>query len=99
MNLKDAIEIIQKCFDNLESAGLITSKIIVNEKTIIIGEGSILDSIGFVTLVTELEEKISEQLNKDVFFVIDEIQEFDLNNPFLSAEQFAKYMIRFSGSN
>lgn len=94
MDKESAILIIQQCYDSLSDSGFIENRVMVDPKTVIIGDGSVLDSIGFVTLVTELEEKLSQAAQKDVFFVLDEIQEFDMNSPFLSADTFAQYMLK-----
>lgn len=94
MDKEAAIEMIQQCFNSLKDSGFLEQEIKVDSSTVIIGNGSILDSIGFVTLVTELEDKLSLAAKKDIFFVLDNIQEFDMNSPYLSADTFAQYMLR-----
>lgn len=92
MTNEEALKIIQVCFDNLFDSGMIDEKVPVSEETIIIGNGSKLDSISFVTMITDLEEKLSEKSSKDVFFVLNDIQDFNIDNPFVSASIFAQYM-------
>lgn len=92
MTNEAALKIIQDCYDSLFDSGMIDEKVPVSAETIIIGNGSKLDSISFVTMITELEEKLSQESSKDVFFVLNDIQDFNIDSPFVSASTFAQYM-------
>jgi len=97
MNIYEAIQIIQETLDSLTNSGMISEKITVDQSTVILGKGSPLDSITFVTFITDLEERLSEKTAKDCYFVIDEIGAFDINNPYLSVEAVANYMVNLAG--
>ncbi len=49
----------------------------VNDDTVLIGMGGNLDSIAFVVFVTDVEEKIEEEINKEFALKLQEIH--DLN--------------------
>jgi hypothetical protein len=96
MNIEEALKIIQETLDSLANSGMINEKIAVEKNTVILGKGSPLDSITFVTFITDLEDKLSTNTGKDCYFVIDEIGNFDINNPYLSVEAVANYMINLA---
>lgn len=88
-----AFELIQETLDSLVRSGVIQEQIKVTPETILLGSASPLDSLGFVTFATELEERVVEETGEDVFFALDEIGDFNLDNPTLTAEKFAKYIV------
>lgn len=93
MTLESAINLIQESFDSLYQSGVISEDIIVDKNTPILGENSILDSIGFVTLFTDIEDRISQNTGKEIYLVLDEITDFNINNPYLSAGIIANYLV------
>ena len=88
-----AIKIIQESCDSLHRGGLIDDELIINEDTHILGGKSVFDSIGFITLFSEIEEKIQEKTNLEIFLILDEISDFDINSPFLSVGTIASYIV------
>lgn len=93
MTPESAISLIQESFDSLYQSGVITEDIIVDKNTPILGENSILDSIGFITLFTDIEDRISQNTGKEIYLVLDEITDFNINNPYLSAGIIANYLV------
>jgi hypothetical protein len=89
---EDAIRLIQDSFDSLHRSGMIEEKEKIDYDTCLLGDGSVLDSIGFVTLFAEIEDRIFQKVEKEIYLVLDEISEFDINAPFLSAKIIANYM-------
>jgi acyl carrier protein len=89
---KDAFALIQRAFDGLEDGGVIEGHIEVTGDTVLIGPGTVLDSIGFVTLFTDLEELLSDITGEEIFLLIDEIHEFNPEDTFLTAAVLAKYL-------
>lgn len=90
---ENAIKIIQESCDSLHRGGLIDDELIINEDTHILGGKSVFDSIGFITLFSEIEEKIQEKTNLEIFLILDEISDFDINSPFLSVGTIASYIV------
>jgi hypothetical protein len=93
MTLESAISLIQESFDSLYQSGVIREDIIVDKNTPILGSNSILDSIGFITLFTDIEDRISQNTGKEIYLVLDEITGFNINNPYLSVGIIANYLV------
>ena len=88
-----ALELIQESVEGLIRGGIIEESFVVENGTVLLGMGSPLDSLGFVTFVTDLEERlIDETDNDELFFTLDEIQGFNMDNPNLTIEIFVDYM-------
>ena len=88
-----ALELIQESVEWLIRGGIIEKSFVVENGTVLLGMGSPLDSLGFVTFVTDLEERlIDETDNDDLYLTLDEIQGFNMDNPNLTVEIFVDYM-------
>jgi acyl carrier protein len=92
-----SIAMIQEAIVNLRRAGLLDKEIIVNEETILLGMGSELDSLAFVTLVSDLEDSLSRETGRDQFLELDDLHEFNGDNPSLSVRTLAPYLAELSG--
>lgn len=60
-------------------------------KTKLFGANGVLDSVGIVFLITELEEKISDDFDVDVTLA-DEKAMSQMTSPFRNVETLAKYI-------
>ena len=90
---KRALELIKESVDGLIRGGILETSFAVENDTVLLGIGSPLDSLGFVTFVTDLEERlIDETDNDELYFTLDEIQGFNMDNPNLTIEIFVDYM-------
>ncbi len=58
----------------------------------LLGKDSQLDSVGFVSFISDIEERLSTETGKEIYLVLDDIQGFDMNNPHLSVNHFVKYL-------
>jgi len=92
LTYEQALDLIQESLESLQSAGIIAEHIEISPDTVILGSGSELDSLGFVTFISDLEERLCEATNEDIYLVLDEIGDFNINNPYLSAGTIAKYI-------
>lgn len=68
-----------------------TALIEANVKTKLFGANGVLDSVGVVFLITELEEKISDEFNIDVTLA-DEKAMSQVTSPFRNVETLSKYI-------
>ncbi len=93
MNLESAISLIQESFDGLFQSGMIDKEIIIDTNTPILGKDSVLDSIGFITLFTDIEDRINQKTKMEIYLVLDEMSGFNINNPYLSAGIIANYLV------
>jgi acyl carrier protein len=73
-----AMEIIADVFESLFRTESIESKVDVNKETVVLGPGSPLDSIGFVTFITELEDRLIDETDDDIYLIINDIHEFNI---------------------
>jgi len=94
ITIDKALQLIQDSIDSLHRSGLIEENIKVTPETAIMGKGTQLDSIAFVTFITDLEDRLILESGKEVFFVLNDIGDFDINNPYLSAKAIADYIIK-----
>lgn len=96
MTEKRALELIIKSFETLKERGMLQRDAVLNNETILLGLGSPLESIGFVTFVTELEDRLIKETKKDLYLVLNEINEFNVNKPQLSVDALTKYIVKLS---
>ncbi|MFW2525515.1 hypothetical protein ACN5O8_07285 [Aliarcobacter butzleri] len=81
------IESLKECNQELENAELNNT----TNKTRLYGEKSVLDSIGLVYLITDIEEKISDEFSKNIVLA-DEKAMSQKTSPFRDVETLAKYI-------
>lgn len=63
----------------------------VTSKTKLFGSNGVLDSVGIVFLITELEEKLSDDFDVDISLA-DEKAMSQITSPFRNVETLAKYI-------
>jgi hypothetical protein len=86
------LALIRETFESLQRTNIIPASVQFSEETEILGSASELDSLGFVTFISDLEERVSAEAGSDVFLVLDDIGEFNLNNPSLTTRALAAYI-------
>ena len=86
------LQIFQDSYEALFSGDYIEKEITVNENTNLIGGDSVLDSIGFVTLFAEVEERLSDLVGDEVFLVFEDIADLDLDEPELTVAVMINYI-------
>lgn len=96
MTEQRAIELITAALVKMKDNDMLARDAVISGGLILLGVGSPLDSIGFVVFVTDLEERISNETNKDLYLVLNEINEFNINQPHLSVASLAKYIVKLS---
>lgn len=70
----------------------------LNEETRLIGEGAVLDSLGLVTAVLEIEQRLAEQ--HDVVLVLaDERAMSQKHSPFRSIGSLTDYVLRLASES
>ena len=84
---------IQDSFDSLYNSEMISEKVEVTDDTVIIGRASVLDSIAFITLFSELEDRLSEASGKEIFLVLGDIHEFNSDKSSLGVNVLTDYIL------
>lgn len=92
MDKNTALRLMQESFDSMQRSGMLEESIAVGADTVILGSGSALDSLGFVTFVSDMEERVSEETGADHYLILTEIHEFNAEQSFLSAGTLASYI-------
>lgn len=93
-----AIEIIQEALDSLHRIGLTVQRVDAQADTVLFGAGSPLDSIGFVTFITEMEDRLSAETGREIYLIIKDIHEFSADTPYLTVGKLASYIANLSAS-
>ena len=88
-----SVEMIQESIRSLRKAGLLEHDLVVDESTVLLGMGSELDSIAFVTLISDLEDRLSRETEHDQFLVLDDLHEFNSEEPSLTVRTLAPYLV------
>lgn len=92
-----SVELIQQSVRSLRKAGLLDGDLTVNEDTVLLGLGSELDSVAFVTLISDLEDRLSRETGNEMFLVLDELHEFNGDDPSLTVRTLAPYLVELAG--
>jgi len=96
MTKERALQLIAESFETLKGTDMLEEDVSLNSEISLLGTESPLDSIGFVTFVTELEERVVKETNKDLYLVLGEISEFNIDNPQLTVDALAQYIVNLS---
>lgn len=93
MTKEISFQIIQDAFSSLHRSGMLEQEISIEEHTVILGAGSPLDSIAFVMFITDIEDRISSAADKEIYLVLSDIHEFNIDHQYLTAGKLADYIV------
>jgi hypothetical protein len=91
-----AFKMLQESLDSLARSGTIKQPIKIQPTTQLLGPESSLDSLGFVTFVTDIEDRLQSKLDKECYLVLNEIAQFNINSPSLTADVLVRYMVKLA---
>jgi hypothetical protein len=94
LDQNSAIEMMQECLDSLARSGTINHAVKLKPEAELLGPNALLDSIGFVTFVTDLEDRLQAKFNKECYLVLNEIADFNVNSPSLTIDTLARYILK-----
>lgn len=92
IDINKSLKFMQDSVDSMQRSGMITESIVVSSDTVILGKGSFLDSLGFVTFISDLEERVSADAGKDHYLILTDIHDTNADQAFLSAGALANYI-------
>ena len=87
-----ALELMQESMTDLRRSGMINHDLTVGSETPLLGAESRLDSIGFVTFITDLEDRLTRETGTEVQIVLDDVHDFNADKPYLSGGTLARYV-------
>lgn len=92
MNVSQALDLIKQSVNSLTQSGLIETAFETTSDTVLLGTGAALDSISLITLLSDVEEKVSAQSGKEVFLVLNEVHDFNEDKQNLTVDTLARYI-------
>ena len=94
MTREAALALMADVIEGLRRSDMAAAGGPLTDGTVLIGPGAILDSIGFVTFVAEIEDRLSGGRGEPIELILTEIWEFNSENPSLTAGILADYCSR-----
>jgi hypothetical protein len=98
IEVTSAFTLLQDSLDSLFRSGTLPQPIKLETNTVILGSGSNLDSMGFVTFITDVEDRLQQKLDKECYLVLNEIAQFNINSPNLTADALARYLVKLAST-
>jgi hypothetical protein len=96
---QNALDLITETLLSLQRAGLINKEVTFGPDTILLGPGSALDSLAFVTFIAEAEDKLNRLAGRELSLMLNEIHDFNTDSSRLTADVLARYVAKLiSGS-
>ena len=92
------LTLLQESIQSLRRSGIIEAEIDVDSETVLLGTGSSLDSMGFVTFVTDVEERLNRETGQDLYIVLTDLEERFPGAPALTASMFADYLVALTST-
>lgn len=96
LSYEQALKLIQDSLSSLYQSGLVEQDVIAHVDTVLLGTGTFLDSIAFVTFVTDLEDRLNRNIGREIFLVLSDIHDYNADKPYLSAGTLAKYIVHLT---
>ena len=96
MRKDEILALLLESVRSLRRSGIIEVDMEVEADTVLLGTGSSLDSMGFVTFVTDVEERLNRATGKDLYIVLTELEELYPGAAQLTASMFADYLVQLS---
>jgi hypothetical protein len=82
--------LIVQALRRIQSSGIASADFEVNDDTVLLGMGSPVDSIAFVTLISDLEQCIERELGREFFLVMTDIHDLNEGKAELLVSDLAK---------
>jgi acyl carrier protein len=82
--------LIVQALRRIQSNGIVSADFDVNDDTVLLGMGSPVDSIAFVTLISDLEQRIERELGREFFLVMTDIHDLNEGKAELLVSDLAK---------
>lgn len=86
------LDLIQSTVTGLYHSSMIESDVSINSDTKLFGNESSFDSMAFVGLMTDIEDKLATLSNKDIFVVLSDLEDLFPDAPALTAGMLSSYL-------
>ena len=91
MTRDEALTMMSEVLDGVRRSEMAQPGEVLSSGTVLIGPGSVLDSLGFVTFVAEIEDRLNSNRSEPIELILTDIWEFNAENPSLTASILADY--------
>jgi acyl carrier protein len=98
LSKSEVMALMQESIDSLKRSGVIETPLPISDTAVLLGQDSSLDSMGFVTFITDVEERLNRKTGKDVYIVLTDLEEKYPGAPQLSGAMFADYLVSLAAS-
>jgi hypothetical protein len=98
IDAKEAVRLIDETLDGLTRSRLIPAKLAIAPETVLLGSGSELDSMAFVTFFSDLEDRIQQRTGGEYYLVLNEIAPGESDGPELTVASLARHIERLTAS-
>lgn len=89
---EQALDLVAKSIQELTESGIIENPVDFSPEIVLLGQDAVLDSIGLITLLSDLEEKVSTLSGAEKFLMLNEIHDFNDDKQALTAQTLAEYI-------
>lgn len=91
MTRATALEMMADVLEGLRRSDMVDPGDPLNEDTVLIGARAVVDSVGFVTFIAEVEDRLNRERAEPIELILTDIWQFNADSPSLSAGVLADY--------
>lgn len=91
MTREAALGMMAEVLEGLRRSGMADPGDPLSTDTVLIGAGAVLDSVGFVTFVAEVEDRLNADRKEPLEVILTEVWQFNADDPSLNAGILADY--------
>jgi hypothetical protein len=92
MTHEQALSVMQEVFNGMKTSGMFDENSNLDSDTVILGVGSNFDSLGFVTFISDLEERVSDVAGDEIYLILTDIHDFNKDKTVLSASTLSEFI-------
>ncbi len=85
-------EILSSALEKLVKEKMLPENIQFLDDTQLLGPCSLIDSIGFVTLITSIEDSLSDSCDRPIYLLVDEIPGVNVDMPILTLAMMREHL-------
>ena len=85
-------EILSSALEKLVKEKMLPENIQFLDDTQLLGPSSLIDSIGFVTLITSIEDSLSDSCDRPIYLLVDEIPGVNVDMPILTLAMMREHL-------
>jgi hypothetical protein len=92
MSEEQGLALTKEIIQGLYRAGLLKDALEVGPATVLLGNGSPLDSLAFVTFISDLEDRLCRETGRELSLILSDIHDYNANVTYLDAATMARYL-------